>query len=50
MDNGFFDEDDEFYTDSGVTPTETPDESEASPARNGTSVDTWLNESFRIAI
>ncbi|KAB5517125.1 hypothetical protein PDJAM_G00193290 [Pangasius djambal] len=50
MDNGFFDEDDEFYTDSGVTPTETPDESETSPARNGTSEDTWLHESFRIAI
>lgn len=50
MDNGFFDEDDEFYTDSGVTPTETPDESEVSPARNGTSEDTWLHESFRIAI
>lgn len=50
MDNGFFDEDDEFYTDSGVTPTETPEESEASPARNGTSEDTWMHESFRIAL
>ncbi|XP_062857186.1 sprT-like domain-containing protein Spartan [Trichomycterus rosablanca] len=50
MDNGYFDEDDEFYTDSGVTPTETPEESETTPTRNGASEDTWLHESFRIAI
>ena len=34
MENGYFDEDDEYYTESGVTPTETPDGPEWSP-QNG---------------
>ncbi|XP_076872581.1 protein FAM89A [Brachyhypopomus gauderio] len=49
MENGYFDEDEEYYTESGITPTETPDGNETSP-QNGTSKDKWLHESFHITI
>ncbi|KAK1805665.1 hypothetical protein P4O66_019944 [Electrophorus voltai] len=49
LDNGYFDEDEEYYPESGASPTETPDGSETAP-RNGTSKDVWLQESFHITI
>ncbi|XP_030638319.1 protein FAM89A [Chanos chanos] len=50
MENGYFDEDDEYYQDSGITPTETPDGNETTSPKNGTDKDKWLEDSFRITI
>lgn len=49
MENGYFDEDEEYYTESGLTPTETPDGNDTSP-KNGTSKDSWIHDSFHITI
>ncbi|KAK9956248.1 hypothetical protein ABG768_013993 [Culter alburnus] len=49
MENGYFDEDEEYYTESGMTPTETPDGNDTSP-KNGTSKDSWIHDSFHITI
>ncbi|XP_066514805.1 sprT-like domain-containing protein Spartan [Hoplias malabaricus] len=49
MENGYFDEDDEYYTESGVTPTETPEGPELSP-QNGTSQNKWLHDSLHVTI
>ncbi|KAL7888960.1 hypothetical protein AOLI_G00039340 [Acnodon oligacanthus] len=49
MENGYFDEDDEYYTESGVTPTETPDGAELSP-QNGTAQGKWLHDSLHVTI
>ncbi|XP_028809013.1 protein FAM89A [Denticeps clupeoides] len=48
--NGYFDEDEEYYQESGLTPTEqTADGSDTSP-QNGTSKEKWLHGSLHIAI
>lgn len=47
--NGFFDEDEEYYQDSSITPTEQPDGSDTSP-QNGAAKDKWLHDSFHITI
>lgn len=47
--NGFFDEDEEYYQDSSITPTEQPDGSDTSP-QNGSAKDKWLHDSFHITI
>ncbi|XP_016410592.1 protein FAM89A [Sinocyclocheilus rhinocerous] len=49
MENGYFDEDEEYYTESGMTPAETPDGNDTSP-KNGTSKDSWIHDSFHITI
>lgn len=49
MENGYFDEDDEYYTESGVTPTETPEGPELSP-QNGTAQGKWLHDSLHVTI
>ncbi|KAJ8355871.1 hypothetical protein SKAU_G00186650 [Synaphobranchus kaupii] len=49
MENGYFDEDDEYYQDASLTPTEQPDASE-SPLKNGNAQDKWLHDSFHITI
>ncbi|KAL6485619.1 hypothetical protein MHYP_G00050110 [Metynnis hypsauchen] len=49
MENGYFDEDDEYYAESGVTPTETPDGAELSP-QNGTAQGKWLHDSLHVTI
>ncbi|XP_036405070.1 sprT-like domain-containing protein Spartan [Megalops cyprinoides] len=49
MENGYFDEDDEYYQDTSITPTENPDASESSP-QNGNAKDKWLHDSFHITI
>ena len=47
--NGYFDEDDEYFQDSSITPTEQPDGKDTSP-QNGAAKDKWLHDSFHITI
>ncbi|XP_035279716.1 protein FAM89A isoform X1 [Anguilla anguilla] len=46
MENGYFDEDEEYYQD--ASPTEQPDVSES--LKNGNTKDKWLHDSFHITI
>lgn len=56
LENGYFDEEDEYYQEtSGTTPTEPlpPEESpeaEGLSPKNGTSKDSWLQDSFHVTI
>ncbi|XP_051951485.1 protein FAM89A-like isoform X1 [Xyrauchen texanus] len=49
IENGYFDEDEEYYTESVMTPAETPAGNYTSP-KNGTSKDSWIHDSFHITI
>lgn len=48
IENGYFDEDDEYYQETSTTPTDQPEGSEATSPKNGTSKDSWLQDSFHI--
>lgn len=49
MENGYFDEDEEYYQEAGLTPTEQPDANgDSSP--NGGVKDKWLQDTFHITI
>lgn len=49
--NGYFDEDDEYYQDSSITPTEPqPDGHEDASSQNGANQEKWLHDSFHITI
>ncbi|XP_046877145.1 sprT-like domain-containing protein Spartan [Hypomesus transpacificus] len=56
LDNGYFDEEDEYYQEaSGTTPTEALPpgeglETEGLSPKNGTSKDSWLQDSFHVTI
>ncbi|KAL2081894.1 hypothetical protein ACEWY4_021712 [Coilia grayii] len=47
--NGYFDEDEEYYQDSSITPTEQSEGNDTSP-QNGAAKDKWLHDSFHITI
>lgn len=48
--NGYFDEEEEeYFQDSSITPTEQSEENDASP-QNGADKDKWLQDSFHITI
>lgn len=50
IENGYFDEDDEYYQETSTTPTDQPEGSEATSPKNGTSKGSWLGDSFHITI
>lgn len=50
IENGYFDEDDEYYQETSTTPTDQPEGCEATSPKNGTSKDSWLGDSFHITI